>query len=148
MLGHSSHSSSAECVVWPYPDDELGRLIRSSLDRSFGDSGPSDECWARILSRIDTRARSNQGRNRRSLLPSIAPLVQAVVIGGLLLSFAVGLAHQPVLPRQETDTGLAHITRRPAQLAEDNLNLFALRQFQQASVLAEARNIPQHLEMP
>jgi len=73
-------------------EDELGRLIRWSLKDSLVDAEPSSHVWPRILARVretDTPQSTKRAGSRRTF--PTAPLIQAVIISGLLLAFGLGV---------------------------------------------------------
>ncbi len=83
-------------------ENDLGRLIRWSLEDSVSAAEPPADVWPRILSRVrEMNAPTNLRRWARRSLRPLAPLVQAVVISVLLLAFGlevnrgVTVSHRP-----------------------------------------------------
>lgn len=76
-----------------WTDDDLGSLIRWTLEDSLGRETPPDDLWQRIRARIEPTVAGTQAappaRKRHSL--SLAPLIQTVVASSLVLAFAVGV---------------------------------------------------------
>lgn len=76
-------------------DDDLGSLIRWSLEDSLARETPPDDLWQRVRARIEASSpqaeRALLGRKRHGL--SLAPLIQTVVASSLVLAFALGVNH-------------------------------------------------------
>lgn len=74
-------------------DDDLGRLIRWSLEDSLARETPPADLWTRIRARIESCAPGVEpalvDRKRRTL--SLAPLIQTVVASSLVMAFALGI---------------------------------------------------------
>jgi hypothetical protein len=143
-------SHAAESAIPLSPDDELGQLIRWSLRRSFGGADPSEECWGEILRRVhEEQARGAAPRNCGTMLRALAPVVQAVVAGTLVLTFAVGLNQDVVLPRQEGPSRSARIAGARLirqDYPEDTLSGCRLERMEWEHLLSEAQNIPRFAE--
>jgi hypothetical protein len=114
-------------------DDDLGSLIRWSLEDSLRRETPPDDLWPKIRSRIEARTQIGEtaplGRKRLAL--SLAPLIQTVVASSLVLTFALGVdrsggslpeaqVNRPTVPRtvvlgsaRPQDIPKIHIASRP-----------------------------------
>lgn len=90
-----------ETHVWS-SDDELGQLIRWSLEDHIGTAEPASEVWLRILDRVqeERTPTSTRSRSRPSSAP-LASLVQAAVIGCVLLTLGLGADRDFILARKE-----------------------------------------------
>jgi hypothetical protein len=96
------HSSAAdETHLWS-SDDELGQLIRWSLKDHIGAAEPASEVWLRILDRVQEERASTSARSssKRSSAP-LASLVQAAVIGCVLLTLGLGADRDVILARRQ-----------------------------------------------
>ena len=90
----SRHSASSE--------DDLGRLIRWTLEDAVSGAEPPRRVWPRILARVREMPTPTSAKRswRRAPFP-LAPFVQAVVVSALLLAFGLGLNRGVVVPRPE-----------------------------------------------
>jgi hypothetical protein len=132
------------------PDDELGQLIRWSLRRTFGGTDPSEDCWSEILRRVhQERGHKSARGNYPMALRALVPMVQAVVAGTLVLTFAVGLNQDMLLPRQECPSRSARIAGATVACQgypEDTLSGCRLVRMEWEHLLSEAENIPRLAE--
>jgi hypothetical protein len=132
------------------PDDELGQLIRWSLRRTFAGPDPSEGCWSEILRRVqEERERKCAPPNCSATLRGLAPVVQAVVVSTLVLTFAVGVNQDVVLPREQCPTRSARImgaTVACKGYPEDTLSGCRLERMEWEHLLAEEGNIPRFAE--
>jgi hypothetical protein len=96
------HSQAAESAMPLSPDDELGELIRWSLRRTLGGTDPSPECWNEILRRVHEERARRPAQGGGAALRALVPVVQAVVAGALVLTFAVGTNQDVVVPQRES----------------------------------------------
>jgi hypothetical protein len=81
-------------------DDELGRLVRGSLSTSIGNAQPSPEVWHTILERVQEQR--SPGPAQRTLRCSSAPvtaLVQATIIGCVLMTLGLGMRQDVIVAR-------------------------------------------------
>jgi hypothetical protein len=100
MVRRSVHTED-KCTV-PQGDD-LGQLIRWSLEDSVAGAEPPPNVWPKILHRVeqmDSPASTAPRVKRRAAFP-VASLVQAVVISALLLTFGLSIDHNAVVPTRE-----------------------------------------------
>ena len=94
------HSSQADARCSWTSDDELGQLIRWSLKDSIGVAEPPPEVWVRILTRVQEEPRPTSARRgTKCASAALASVVQAAVIGCLLLVFGLGVDHRVILAR-------------------------------------------------
>jgi hypothetical protein len=93
-------------------DDELGQLVRWSFVHSLGDAEPSPEVWHTILERVREQHAPGtaQDPSGRSLAP-LAALVQATVIGCVLVTLGLGVRRDVIVAR-------SHYAARSAPPAE------------------------------
>ena len=82
-------------------DDDLGQLIRRSLQDSVGKAEPPAEVWLKIRERVSQKNAPAVSQRPRRRLP-VASLVQAVVISSLLLAFGFGLERDIVTLNRQT----------------------------------------------
>ncbi len=145
------YSPGAEHALPLSPDDELGRLIRWSLERSFGGSDPSEECWASILQRVEgERARRVKQCRGGPTLRALTPLVQAVVISTLLLTFAASLGRDVPVPHSEPDSHTVPTSHRSLTIPDfqdDNLRGCLLQRMKREKVLSAAGNAPEFADV-
>ncbi len=141
------HSPGAEDALPLSPDDELGRLIRWSLERSFGGADPSEECWANILQRVEEERAQKAAQCRRGpALQGLTPLVQAVVISTLLLTFAASLNQGVALPRSEAERPAVPAAPRRSTVLDfqdDNLRGCLLKRMEREKIMSAASNVPE-----
>jgi len=97
MVRHGAEADHARPVR---EDDDLGKLIRWSLEDSLSEAQPPARVWPRILERVNQV--TAPARPRRVVFP-LASLVQAVVISVLLLAFGLG-DHNVVMPGRQYRT--------------------------------------------
>lgn len=90
-----------ETHLWS-SDDELGQLIRWSLKDHIGAAEPASEVWLKILDRVqeERTPTSAPSSSRRSSAP-MASLVQAAVIGCVLLTLGLGADRDVILARRD-----------------------------------------------
>ncbi|MBC7263296.1 MAG: hypothetical protein H5T64_02935 [Chloroflexi bacterium] len=69
----------------------MGSLIRWALRESVSGGEPSPQVWSNILSKIQSKGRAVQSRQRGRFSASFVPLLQAVVLSALILAFGVSL---------------------------------------------------------
>lgn len=145
------HSQRAEQLLVPSPDDDLGQLIRWSLRRRFRMAEPPEECWDQILRRVSSQCNQKRSHEGTGTAPCVfAPVPQAAVISLLLLSFALGVNQQTVLPRQERELGVVRVSARSAgvqEYPEDNLRRYTLLRQEKAELRTSARSIPEFAEL-
>ena len=100
-------------------DDELGRLIRWSLKDSIGAAEPPPGVWRRILDRVqETRTARCARSNPRRSSPPLASLVQAAVIGCVLLTLGLGLDRDIILARSDHRVHSAPAVKPPSVFEE------------------------------
>jgi len=114
-------------------DDDLGSLIRWSLEDSLSRETPPADLWPKIRARIEAHTQAGEtaplGRKQRRL--SLAPLIQTVVASSLVLTFALGVdrsggsrpeaqVNRPTVPRtvvlgsaRPQDIPKIHVASRP-----------------------------------
>lgn len=120
-------------------EDDLGRLIRWSLEDSVAGAEPPPDVWPRILDRVkqmDAPTSAAPRMKRRAAFP-VASLVQAVVISALLLAFGLGGDQNTAMPRQEYPVASTPTVRRLAVVEEapkDILRGYLLLQMERESV--------------
>jgi hypothetical protein len=146
------HSTGVEHALPISPDDELGHLIRWSLGSSFGEADPSEECWTSILRRVE-KERNGRAKQRHDgpALQALTPLLQAVVISTLLLTFAAGLDRDVPLRRPEPERHTVSTSRRSAtalDFQDDNLRGYVLQRMQREKAASPANNLPELAELP
>jgi len=97
----------------PFPEDELGRLVRWSLEDSVLAAEPSPDTWPKILARVRAIDAPQRVRRwtKRPLVP-LASVLQAVVISGLLLVFGLEVNRDVVAPHTRKTTRSTPIIRR------------------------------------
>ena len=95
----------------PSSDDELGRLLRWGLRQTVGAAEPPEQTWHRILDRVRRAETTEQPPRRASA--SLPSLVQAAVIGCLLLTLGLGLERDVILARNQQ-------LSEPCQVAQDS----------------------------
>ncbi|MBM4429572.1 MAG: hypothetical protein FJ026_04385 [Chloroflexi bacterium] len=84
-------------------EDDLGRLIRWSLEDAVSGAEPSPDVWPRILQQVKQKgAASEPGPVRRRLLSGLVPLMQAVVVSSLLLVFGLSVDRSMLMPHPES----------------------------------------------
>jgi hypothetical protein len=81
-------------------DDDLGQLVRWSLENTVSKAEPPAEVWLRIRERVSERAAPAAPQRARRRLP-VASLVQAVVISSLVLAFGFGVERDIVVPSRQ-----------------------------------------------
>ena len=81
-------------------DDDLGQLIRWSLQDSVAKAEPPAEVWLEIRERVSHMSVPAAQQRPRRHLP-VASLIQAVVISSLLLAFGFGLERDVVTPSRQ-----------------------------------------------
>ena len=91
-------------------DDDLGQLIRWSLQDSVAKAEPPAEVWLKIRDRVSQRSVPATSQRLRRRLPVVS-LVQAVVISSLLLAFGFGLERDVVTPSRQSRTVSAPVVR-------------------------------------
>jgi hypothetical protein len=93
-------------------EDDLGHLIRWSLEASVSAAEPPADVWPKILSRVramDAPKAANRGK-KPARFP-LAPLLQAVVISVLLLVLGVEMNRNVVTPERSRRTPTAPTNR-------------------------------------
>jgi hypothetical protein len=114
-------------------EDDLGELIRWSLEDSIGGAEPPEHIWPKILERMEQKQAPTTARRplrRRAAFP-LASLVQAVVISTLLLAFGLGVNQDVVMPAREVGIATAPPVRRlrvSEDAREDTLRGYVLLQ--------------------
>jgi hypothetical protein len=97
MPRHDSNNHADD--LWAN-DDELGRLVRWSLATSIGDAEPSPEVWHTILDRVrEQRTPRSAQRILRCSSAPLTALVQAAVIGCVLMTLGLGMRRDVVVAR-------------------------------------------------
>ncbi len=100
-------------------DDELGQLIRWSLRNSVGTAEPSPDVWCRILERVQKqREPTSASPSSSRSSPPLAGLLQAAVIGCLLLTLAAGIDGHIIVTRKDQPIRVAAAEQ---SLASDDL---------------------------
>ncbi len=130
MVRHCAEADNA-CPV--REEDDLGQLIRWSLEDSLDGAEPSADAWPKILERVNRV--TARAAPRRVAFP-LASLVQAVVISVLLLAFGLG-DHNVVMPGRQyrtTSTPTVRRARVSEEFPEDLLRGYVLRQMEKASL--------------
>jgi hypothetical protein len=113
-------SVEADCASHLPEEDDLGELIRWSLEDSVAGAEPPEHIWPEILERVEqmpSPAVPRRVPQRRAVFPLVS-LVQAVVISGLLLAFGMGVDHNVVMPGREYALATTPPVRR-SQVSED-----------------------------
>jgi len=101
-------------------DDELGQLIRWSLRNFVGTAEPSPDVWCRILERVEKRCKPTSAPPSSSRSsPPLAGLVQAAVIGCLMLTLAAGIDGHIIVTRKDQPVRAAAAVER--SIASDDL---------------------------
>jgi len=104
----------------PDLDNELGALIRWSLEDGLANAEPSPQAWCNIVSLVQDRSHGRtlrQGLKRLAAWP-VASLVQAVVVSTLLLAFGLGV-EQSVVSRSRPGTETKIVTGREAAIFDE-----------------------------
>jgi hypothetical protein len=145
------HNPGAEHALPLSPDDELGRLIRWSLGRSFGNADPSEECWTSILRRVE-QERAREARQCRGgpALRALTPLVQAVVISTLLLTFAASLNRDVPIPHSDLGRHPVSTSRRRSSLPDFQDGILrgsVLQRMAREKVVSAAGNVLEFAEL-
>jgi hypothetical protein len=91
-------------------DDDLGQLIRWSLQDSVAKAEPRAEVWLKIRDRVSQTSAPAVSQQPRRRLP-VASLVQAVVISSLVLAFGFGVERDVVTYNRQTRTTPAPVVR-------------------------------------
>ena len=123
------HGAEADNVCPVREDDDLGQLIRWSLEDSLDGAEPSADAWLKILERVNPV--TAPARPRRVVFP-LASLVQVVVISVLLLAFGLG-DHNVIMPGSDSRIASTPTVRRSqvsADVPEDVLRGHLLRQME------------------
>lgn len=107
-------SVEADCASNVPEEDDLGELIRWSLEDSIAGAEPPEHVWPEILERVEQMASPATPRRqpqRRAAFPLVS-LVQAVVISALLLAFGLGVDDNVVMRGRETALATTSPVRR------------------------------------
>jgi hypothetical protein len=113
------HDDEADNVSSWSSDDELGRLIRWSLKHSIGAAEPPPGVWRRILDRVqETRTARSARSNSRCSSGPLTSLVQAAVIGCVLLTLGLGLDRDIILARSDHRVHSAPAVQSPSVFEE------------------------------
>ena len=132
-------SQEAESIHAAEFEDELGQWVRLGLQESVGRHGPGEEVWARILKRVQHNdlPPASDWMPRGPSSP-LAQLLQAVVVSTLLLTFAFGANHGPVMPRHTehvaATTPLVRRAAAPLRSEEDILRGYILVRMEKESL--------------
>jgi hypothetical protein len=107
-------------------DDELGQLIRWSLRSSVGAAEPSPDVWCRILERVKKQRQPTSAPPSSSRSsPPLGGLLQAAVIGCLLLTLAAGIDGHIIVTRRDQPVRVAAAVKQ--SLASDDLEQDVLK---------------------
>lgn len=136
--------SEADSTYPMSSEDDLGRLLRWSLEVSISGAEPPADAWPRILERVRQMRTPTRPEHalRHSSFP-LAPLVQAVVISALLLAFGLGVDRSVVMPPKEYRIDSTPTTRkmRAAEDLEDMLRGYMLVRMEQELPTRKGGNI-------
>ena len=95
-------------------DDELGRLVRWSLSTSIGDAEPSPEAWHTILERVREQPTSGRAQpDSRCFSAPLAALVQAAVVGCVLMTLGLGVRRDVIVARSSLAAAVAPSSESP-----------------------------------
>lgn len=112
-------SKGAENKAMHLAEDDLGRLLRWSLEDAVSGAEPSPDVWPRVLQQVKQKsAASKSGPARRRLLSGVVPLMQAVVVSSLLLAFGLSMDRTMLVSRPER-RAVATPTVRVSSVAYD-----------------------------
>lgn len=99
--------------LWPN-DDELGRLVRWSLCSSMGSAEPSPEVWSTILDRVREQPRPGSAeRTSRSSSAPLTAVVQAAVIGCVLMTLGLGVRRDVIVAHNSLSAAAAPLAEMP-----------------------------------
>jgi len=140
-----AHLGNEADSTYPMPsEDDLGRLLRWSLEDSISGAEPPADAWPKILERVCQMRTPTRPKHslRRSSFP-LAPFVQAVVISALLLAFGLGIDLSVVMPRREYHIRSTPTIRkvRAAEELEDILRGYILARMEQELPTRKGGNI-------
>ncbi len=81
-------------------EEDLSRLIRWTVKDSVSEAEPPADAWPKILARVrELNAPTMPRRRPKRALIHLSALVQAAVIGALLLAFGLGVDRSVSTPR-------------------------------------------------
>ncbi|MBC7232428.1 MAG: hypothetical protein H5T68_04190 [Chloroflexi bacterium] len=113
-------------------EDEIGELIRWSLEETVGEAEPPADVWHKIIARIkEMDAPAFSPRRRRRVALPLASFVQAVVISVLLLAFGLEVNRNMPLSQkayQASATPTISKVSAPAESDQDMLRGYMLLQ--------------------
>jgi hypothetical protein len=138
------HSVEADCAPHVTEEDDLGELIRWSLEDSIAGAEPPEDIWPKIVERVEQKQAPATARRplRRRVAFPLASLVQAVVISTLLLAFGVGVNQDVGMTAREYRLATTAPVRRPRvsqDVPEDVLRGYILRQMEKAAAQSYRR---------
>lgn len=127
------------------PAGDFERLIRWSLEDAYAEAEPSSKVWSQVLARVkdgEASAGPSRPKSRRAALP-LASLVQAAVIGVLLLAFGFGGDQGVVLPGSEYAISSTPIRQKRIQQEEfpaDSLRRYILLKMEREQARVSQRS--------
>jgi len=124
-------SRTAEARVAP-SEEVVATLVRWSLHTGIGNRQPPDELWPRILARVREMESPEAIRPQPKRLVPMAPLLQVVLVGAVLMT--VGLGLQRTVPRASIANRTVRSTEEARQgYPEDALRTYLLIKLQRAA---------------
>ncbi len=122
-------------------EDDLGQLIRWSLEDSVAGAEPPADAWSKILHRVkqmDAPTSAAPQVKGHAAFPA-ASLVQAVVISALLLAFGLGVDQNAVVPQREypvASTPMVHKVSVSEDVPQDVLRGYLLLQMEREAKIS------------